>query len=315
MALSSRGAAFKLTVAIVFAVSFVVLHINSSQRSLRKLESFTDAEPFEVSYQQARHDSFGFFDDVLDLHWSEQQRRIRTETIFRYPKAPDTGINDVPIWMINNVDPIFTCPHMRRVGGRGDGGKWTCDPHRLAKKEDCLIYSVGSAGKYEFEDGLVKLLGKHCEIHVFDPNPKYRRVNDTETNNIYYHAWGIKSTYGPTKAFGNFDFRTFPQTMQELNHVDRRIDVFKIDCEGCEWKSYNDWIDPTIDIRQILIETHPGDALKQNVSVANMFVLLMKYGFVPFSKEANTHPAAKPTLTLFEYGFVRLRPSFLNSTF
>ncbi len=33
-----------------------------------------------------------------------------------------------------NYNPIFSCPHVQRVGGVGDGAKWTCDPHRLRQK-------------------------------------------------------------------------------------------------------------------------------------------------------------------------------------
>ena len=49
-------------------------------------------------------------------------------------------------------------------------------------------------------------------------------------------------------------FKTFAQTLEELNHKDRIMDIFKIDCEGCEWSSHKDWIGHGM--RQILIETH-----------------------------------------------------------
>ena len=93
--------------------------------------------------------------------------------------------NSIALWMFDNVDPMFTCPHARRVGGRGDGPKWVCDPHRLRKMPDCLVYSVGSAGNYIFEDGLYDIVGtKNCEIHVFDPNSQYERLNDAEERNM-----------------------------------------------------------------------------------------------------------------------------------
>jgi hypothetical protein len=82
-----------------------------------------------------------------------------------------------------NVDPLFTCPHTRRIGGRGDGPK--CDPHRLRRLNDCLVYSIGSAGNFMFEDGLNDIVrNKHCEIHVFDPEPRFAWPDDADTKNM-----------------------------------------------------------------------------------------------------------------------------------
>jgi Methyltransferase domain len=270
---------------------------------------------FEASYKHAFEESFRFFDDIEDSQWLLQQNRARNEPIFQDPRNPDSGIENIGLWMMENVDPIFTCPHERRVGGRGDGPKWVCDPHRLAKKSDCLIYSVGSEGNYLFEDGLYQMMGKHCEIHVFDPNPSYARPGDPENKNIHFHPWGMKSSSdGLMTVAGNLDFRSFPEILDALGHVGRRIDVFKIDCEGCEWKSYTDWIADSVDIRQILIETHPPAAFALNVSIGGFVSDLAQRGFLPFHKEANTNPQAQPLGSLFEWGFVRLHPSFLRYT-
>ena len=168
-----------------------------------------------------------------------------------------------------------------------------------------------------FEDGLYELLQdddhhNHCEIHVFDPDPRYARPDDPVTKNIHYHAWGLKSSYASTPEWGGFEFLTIQETLQRLNHTSRRIDIFKIDCEGCEWSSYRDWLDPNIaDIRNILIETH---MMKQGIQTGSQFFeSFLDRGFVPYSKEANTHPAAPPG-RLFEWGFIRLHPDFLGRT-
>jgi hypothetical protein len=135
---------------------------------------------------------------------------------------------------------------MARIGRRGDGPKWVCDPHRLLKRPDCLIYSVGSEGNYEWEDGLVKLLGNNnhfCEIHVFGPGD-YARPGDQALLNIHYHQWGIKSSYDQayndhsidSAARGNEPkMYTFQEIVEELGHKDRKIDILKINCEKCEW--------------------------------------------------------------------------------
>lgn len=283
---------------------------------IRKTSVDTAEEPCEdsfVSYELARKQSWGFFDDVADSDWRRYQQRARDEPWYNPRK-----INNTALWLMLNVDPIFTCPHLRRVGGRGDGPKWTCDPHRLLNQPDCLIYSVGSKGVYVFEDGLIKMMGdkkKHCEIHVFDPDPRYSRHGDPEQKNIHYHAWGLKGAHDlvdpskKNKQFANMTFLSIFDIMTRLGHTDRTVDVFKIDCEGCEVTSHQDWLSESVDIRQILLETHFG---LKDTNVTAFFDRFLNRGFLPFSKEANTHPGARPTGQLFEWGFVRLHTDFLG---
>ena len=74
-----------------------------------------------------------------------------------------------------------------------------------------------------------------------------------------------------------------------------------------------DWLNPlVVDIRQILIETYNINKLRTYVTASEFFDQFLDQGFVPFSKEANTHPKAKPAGQLFEWGFVRLHLDFLR---
>lgn len=267
-----------------------------------------------VTCELARVQSLGFFDDIADVDWQRHQQRARTEQLYLDPNPettpdPKRGAQ----WLMENVDPLFTCPNIRRVGGRGDGPKWTCDPHRLMKQPECLVYSIGSFGVYLFEDGLYNMYGKHCEIHVFDPNPDYERIGDAKNKNIHYHAWGLKGTTGSDPSektfFKGMKFLTIFEMMDQLGHTGRTIDIFKIDCEGCEVDTQVDWLSDTVDIRQILIETHFD---LSTVKVTTFFDRFLERGFVPFSKEANTHPFARPVGCVFEWGFLRLHPNFLG---
>lgn len=297
------------------------------------------------SYQLAYKESFGFFDDIEDRNWIRQKRKLKTHRLFYNRENPNEGANDsMALWMLNNVDPIFTCQHVIRVGVMGDGGKWTCDPHRLLnqnkknkkdqqRQQDCLIYSIGSFGEYSFEDEISRITKKQCEIHVFDPDPQFARDNDIVERNISYHPWGLIPSYRRVSESTNRNqtYKSLPDMIQELGHEHRRIDIFKIDCDGCEWSCYIDWLPETIhekknnkddsskkssssfftiDIRQILIETHPSASKRANVTVPTFFSDLYNSGFVPFSKEANTHPIARPMLQLFEMSFIRLDPHF-----
>jgi hypothetical protein len=322
-----------VSVAYVYRTTISIFECSTNEYISDTRQSGIDSSQYKASsYELAKYESLGFFDDIDDVTWGRHQRRARNEPIYFKPERPTQSIEDPARWLLFNVDPMFACPNIRRVGGRGDGPKWTCDPHRLIEKPDCLIYSVGSRGVYRFEDGIINILRENymqsattattttivngwfpnCEIHVFDPNPMYKRDNDPIQRNIHYHAIGLKSSYqsfdyGPFPK--SFEFLSLQDIQQRLGHTDRRIDIFKIDCEGCEWSTYLDWLQPSVDIRQILIETH---SIPTESAINVFFDRFFDMGFVPFSKEANSHPMAKPTGQLFEWGFIKLHPNFLR---
>ena len=110
--------------------------------------------------------------------------------------------------IIKNYEPNFSCTHERRVGGNGngDGPKWVCDPHRITRvsreREEknhnnsttagCVVYSIGSRCKFEFELGMQRAVGVGtCEYHTFDMGD-YQKCAPSELKNSHYHQWGIK---------------------------------------------------------------------------------------------------------------------------
>jgi len=214
--------------------------------------------------------SYGFFDDIPDGEWTEMyQHPALSMPRYLYPTdplrdirkalpSPDNATLTTAWWQYYNVMPNFACPRLKKVGGLGDGPKWTCDPDRLftgsssiggadaadaaprPPSQRCLVYSIGSNGNYRFEDALYELAvasGKEpCEIHVFDPG-NYDR-DDLQSKNVYYHKWGLTGSGdidSPIVPRGATEMYSFQQIRRKLGHVNRTIDVFKIDCEGCEW--------------------------------------------------------------------------------
>lgn len=123
-----------------------------------------------LAYEQ----SLGFFDDIPDDVWKDfYQFRARNAIHNFHRKKPLRDWREPAIFYLKNYEPTFTCPQVCRVGGLGDGPKWTCDPHQLPRiaaegRRDsgatetsltCLVYSIGSAGRFLWEDGCaVKLV-------------------------------------------------------------------------------------------------------------------------------------------------------------
>jgi hypothetical protein len=198
------------------------------------------AEGIDPGSVLAFKQSFGLFHDISNAAWEGIRKKTLATSWYANPDNPLEKIDDGAWWNEHNMKPNFDCPRLEKVGGKNhDGEKVVCNPRRLIHegKSDCLIYSVGCAGDYAFEDGIYKMFNKSCEIHVFDP-AEWTRPNDAEVKNIHYHAWGLISTYDGSKSVvwprgRGGGFKTFPETLELLGHQNRTIDLFKIDCEGC----------------------------------------------------------------------------------
>jgi hypothetical protein len=69
--------------------------------------------------------------------------------------------DDQRVWDL--FTPDYNCPLLKeRVGRVGDGGKWVCGLHMLAKAHGCLVYSLGSRGDISFEEEIMELTS--CEV-------------------------------------------------------------------------------------------------------------------------------------------------------
>jgi len=291
----------------------------------------TATAPVEYrSFDLAQEQSFGFFDDIDEKNWKNLQK-IAAEMVDH--ERPDDPLNYLPAdnaankpwdkyfdWYQTNYEPNFSCAHEQRVGGNGngDGPKWVCDPHRLPiiskkrKEKDpnspgCVVYSIGSNCDFQFELGMQQAVGVGvCEYHTFDMGD-YERCIPKELENAHYHRWGIikqitRNTEAPQPGQRMYGLK---DTMKLLGHEHLdAIDVFKIDCEGCEWTSFEDWLTPDMPrLNQIQVEVH-----KPPRSMATKFFdTLQAAGYVRFHKEANIQYESGGAI---EYTFLRLAKEF-----
>lgn len=260
------------------------------------------------NYALAFDESFGFFQNVTADDWRiKQQIAIETHhhvhpdmdklsSFFYRPRG----------YYQNNWEPDFSCQFERFLGPIRDGHKWVCDPHRLNQKKDCLVYSFGSNGNVDFERALLEL-APHCEIHIFDPGNYDQRVKRLLPT-AHYHRYGLKPSYETdpslhlNKILPGGVFKTFQEVVQQLQHTKRTVDIFKIDIEGGEWTTFQDWLSADVLLQQILVEVHDAPPIAND-----FFAQLHKAGYAMFHKEPNIQFAGGDCI---EFGFIKLRRSF-----
>jgi hypothetical protein len=256
-----------------------------------------EQKPILDDYYAAFHDSDGFFTDVRESDW-----RMMMERTISTPDCADDCRGEEPHkWFQNNWEPSFTCLHERRIGRWGDGGKWVCDPHRIAKKpngDHCLVYSIGSNNDFSFEESVLRDISRDCEIHTFDHTIGPSPSNLPKDGDIRFHPWGLADADNGTSSS-----RTMQTIMEDLGHGNTEIDILKIDCDKCEWITFPSWFDGNVSIRQIVVELHGYTEGKMQPPAMRLMTFLKQHGYVIFHKEPNTIGCRGACI---EYSFLRL---------
>mmetsp|Transcript_75742 Transcript_75742/g.225811 ORF Transcript_75742/g.225811 Transcript_75742/m.225811 type:complete len:374 (-) Transcript_75742:98-1219(-) len=265
-----------------------------------------------ASDKLALHESAGFFSEADELWRLRRARHIRQRCAERrslqmcpgqrmgkecWPACVRDGLQScrpAAFWQIH-FEPSFSCDSERRLGPQGEGGKWVCDPHKIAARtaagDGCLVYSIGSEGRFGFEEAVHREISAACEIHTFDQND-----------------WSVYSPIPPPRYVAYHVGRVGPwpgtpvsELYEKLGHGRRTLDILKIDCEGCEWTTYRSWLTARVRPRQILVELHNFDAARE------MFQFLNDRGYVIAHKEPNIEFSGGACV---EYVFLYLGASF-----
>lgn len=93
------------------------------------------------------------------------------------------------IWDL--FEASWACSSHARLGRVGDGGKWLCEPERLERQRQCVVYSFGSAGETSFEQAMISM---GCNVHSFDPTLDQRQQDHLATIiGLNFHGIGLKA--------------------------------------------------------------------------------------------------------------------------
>ena len=111
---------------------------------------------------------------------------------------------------------------------------------------DCLVVSVGIGMEWDFE---VQAAARGCEVHALDPTMALREAHTSMAAifserypRLHFHFLGLSSErLGQTSEFFGTDLgpvQPLDAMLRTIGVLGRRIDVLKIDCEGCEWSTF-----------------------------------------------------------------------------
>lgn len=167
--------------------------------------------------------------------------------------------------------------------------------------------SIGSNNNILFEKAVKNHIG--CEIHTFDPTLLRPFVGDEYAT---FHPWGLGEEGERVhikKLNVTFYTRSVRSIVEELGHTGRKIDIFKIDCEGCEFEAmppvFEAMAAGSMQIDQLLIEIHAYVSYEE---MTDFFAMADHAGFRLTHKERNGWGCSGSGCV--EYAFVS--PSFLR---
>ena len=288
------------------------------------------------SHKVARQESLGLYRDIAGRRWADLRDKAREARRQSSPPA-DPSSFAVAKDFYEQYKPEFSCPNEKLVGDGAGGSAWViCNPQGLPgaykarpvnkkrkggllgfrnAKQGCLIYTSKRTSTLGFETALMKSFrgSDTCDIHVFAPG----EISDTSRNNantqsnIYLHNWGLKGSSVPTNP-GSGQFKTFRETVKELGHTDRDIDLMVLDCVGCEWDVMKDLFPPSGyglssstaeaegvgDIMQIVLNLYEKPA-----NANELFQAMKLNNYAIYHKE-------EPAPTENQFGFIKLAPGF-----
>lgn len=219
------------------------------------------------------------------VHMRDQANAARQNALTNHP-----SVFEGPKLVYDPYEPTWACHIEQRVGREfGDGGKFVCGKDKFLSSRSCLAYSVGSNGDISFEESVIRKFG--CEVHTFDPTGDTSLYQSkAEAVGAIFHPWGLsgkmddlynEATNGSNPLFPLSDI------VSQLGHTGRKIDLLKVDCEGCEFDSFRSiWaaiLQGSLRVGQVLVELHGTSSTHVN----EFFQGAHRADFNVFHKERN----------------------------
>jgi len=290
------GAALRLVLGIASSVCAVAQNVEGAPLSAEEREKLSLAVRW-LANRRCASDSANA--DVMQMNALETARanemlRMRTphrivrHSLWNFGYAEDPWVpcadEEARWWVPGQFRAVAKWTHCcnklpavtKCVGNQYiEGGGYTDDvavcrsylPASLTP-ETCVVYSFGIANAWGFDDSMADA---GCTVHSFDPTTKTRAGHEAHVHErVSFHYTGLRGrpddssqAVGNAKTYyGALGGRRLDlgEIMEELGH--KRVDVIKLDCEGCEWEAFahlattcveiNLWTGPEMDRSRLL---------------------------------------------------------------
>uniref|UniRef100_A0A1I7SXP1 Methyltransf_21 domain-containing protein n=1 Tax=Caenorhabditis tropicalis TaxID=1561998 RepID=A0A1I7SXP1_9PELO len=160
------------------------------------------------------------------------------------------------------------CEHKERIGEKGDGGKYVCNPKMVRK--DCTLLSLGLNNQIGYDKHIYEATGRQCTILGADVSAQNEQTKQS------YDIMGGRLFVGKIP-----ESISIPQMLQKAGRRD--VELLKIDIEKGEFTA----VEPLIKdyfVCQIFIEIHgtPSDHYR-------LLQTMSGYGFRIFNVEENIY--------------------------
>jgi len=203
------------------------------------------------------------------------------------PSRQTDALAEVMQYMKAHADKLNTPgPRDKKLGkcnlapfGSGYGGKFLCEfPSALEGESSCNFISFGIAHDFSFDVDLATK--KKCRGFAADPTVIH--PSHLETPFVTFHNIGAKTLHENSQQKGNLGPEWWLTSVPALKRFLRlsKINVLKMDCEGCEYSLARDIIEEEPDffdyVDQFSFEAHLTKVWMADPETLYYFGLLLK---------------------------------------
>ncbi|KAF1756038.1 hypothetical protein GCK72_012491 [Caenorhabditis remanei] len=210
--------------------------------------------------------------NVIDLYQSETVKELRKKALIsaendrRVLFNASLKTNGQDFYRKMKMEAY--CGQKERIGEKGDGGKYVCNPKKV--KKDCTLMSLGLNNQIGYDKHIFEVTGGQCRILGADVDPQNQKTQDS-----YAKING--------ELFAGKIPTDLPISRMLEKSGRKEVELLKIDIEKGEFTALEPLIRDYF-VCQIFIEIHgtPSEHLK-------MLQTMGKYGFRIFNVDENPY--------------------------
>ncbi|KAF1756042.1 hypothetical protein GCK72_012495 [Caenorhabditis remanei] len=161
--------------------------------------------------------------NIINLYQSESIKELRKKALLTAENDRkmlfNASIKATSQDFYKSVKVEAYCAQKERIGEKGDGGKYVCNPKKV--KKDCTLLSLGLNNQIGYDQHIYEATGRQCKILGADLDPQNQQTKDSYAKmNGELFAGRIPNEIA------------IPQMLEKAGR--KEVELLKIDIEGGE---------------------------------------------------------------------------------